>query len=321
MKAVDSGEWIVVSGGKGEPVFDLAGANHYPLTTNHCLFTTHHPPLPPLGLVVALPEEARALARVMSGRRRERKPGHGPRAAAPQLLSGALAGQPVLIAWAGAGSAGAAAAAGVLLQRGAEALLAVGFAGALSPALRPGDLLAATEVTGPEGGRWPADAGWLAAFERISGATDGCLTEASSAIIGVPDHPRGTSHPSLHLGGLVTAPRVVAAASEKRRMREQTGALAVDMESAAVARCAAAAGVPMVALRAITDAADASLTLDFELCFDSEGQFHYLRLIGLLARRPVAVGGLLRLGRHSAQAGRALGTFLAAYLPRCVGHP
>ena len=97
-----------------------------------------------LGLVVALPQEARALARVMSGARRAEKPGRpgtGPalRAPAPcplHLLTGALAGQTVVMAWAGAGAGCAAGAACALLQRGADALLAVGFAGALSPALR-----------------------------------------------------------------------------------------------------------------------------------------------------------------------------------------
>jgi len=287
-----------------------------------------------LGLVVALPQEARALTRVMAGARREEKPGR----ASPcplHLLTGALAGQTVVMAWAGAGAGCAAGAAGALLQRGADALLAVGFAGALSPALRPGDLLAATEVIDPEGGRWPADAEWLAALGDGAGVNDRCLMEEAASItimikikiksrrtLPAPNRnrnlnrDRATIHRPLHLGKLVTAPRVVAAASEKRRLGEQTGALAVDMESAAVAQCAAAAGVPMVALRAITDSADENLPLDFELCFDPDGQFHPTRLIGLLARRPLAVGGFMRLGRHSARAGQALASFLAWYLPR-----
>jgi adenosylhomocysteine nucleosidase len=268
-----------------------------------------------LGLVVALPEEARALARVMSGVQRERKPGGSPLPAAVHLLAGTLAGQPVTVAWAGAGAGGAARAASAVLQRGAEGLLAVGFAGALSPALRPGDLLAATEVAEPDGGSWPADAGWLAALKSVPGKNDGCSMEAPSAIIPMTGQQRPTVAPAFHRGRLLTAPRVVAGAAEKRRLREETGALAVDMESAAVARSAATAGVPMMALRAITDGADESLPLDFELCFDSHGQFHPARLMGLLARRPFALGGLIRLGRHSLQAGRALASFLALALP------
>ncbi len=70
----------------------------------------------------------------------------------------------------------------------------------------------------------------------------------------------------------------------------------------------------MVAIRAITDGVDESLPLDFNLCFDSTGQFRRARLMALLARRPRAVRPLLRLGRHSALAAHSLASFLA-HLP------
>src|SRR5712692_6572866 len=133
-----------------------------------------------LGLVVAMPEEARALARVISGARREETAGSSPASAALHLLTGTLAGQPVGVAWAGAGAGCAARAAIALLERSAEGLLAVGFAGALSRSLCPGDLLAATEVTEPGGGCWSADAGWLAALAGVAAENDGCLMGAPS---------------------------------------------------------------------------------------------------------------------------------------------
>jgi adenosylhomocysteine nucleosidase len=277
-----------------------------------------------LGLVVALPEEARALARLIPGARRERIPAGDaperqrgssfvpPGVPPVQRLSGQLDGQPLSIAWAGAGPGCAARAADVLLDEGAEGLLAIGFAGALSPTLRPGDLLLATEVVGPEGAGWPADASWLAAFLE---APTACRGGDPSVMITTAKHPPSPDPTRLYSGKLLSATRVVVAAVEKRRLGEETGAVAVDMESAAVARRAAAAGVPMLALRGITDGAEESLPLDFALCFDSAGQFHHLRLIGLLARRPRAVGGLICLGRRSSQAGRALAAFLALKLP------
>jgi adenosylhomocysteine nucleosidase len=124
------------------------------------------------------------------------------------------------------------------------------------------------------------------------------------------------SQPALHRGLLVTVPRIITTAAEKRQLGEETGALAVDMESAGVACRAAEARVPMAALRVITDSADEPLPLDFNRCLDSNGQFHYGRLILLLARRPLAGGGLVRLGRHSALAGQSLASFLAGSLPR-----
>jgi adenosylhomocysteine nucleosidase len=263
-------------------------------------------------VIAALPEEAGPLLRAMRGARRERVDG------GCMLVTGALGGQHILLAWAGAGTARATHAAEALLARGATALLAVGFAGALAPELHPSDLLIATEVSDPAGERWRADAALLDAFR----GTEYSRSSASAARNDLTAHHPSpiTHHPSpiahrLHLGPLLTTPRVVSTAAEKRRLREETGALAVDMESTAVAQRAAGAGLPMAALRAITDGADESLPIDFNRCIDSNGQFHRARLIRLVARHPSAVGGLLRLGRHSARAGQALTAFLTHALP------
>jgi adenosylhomocysteine nucleosidase len=215
----------------------------------------------------------------------------------------------VEIAWSGAGEVCAARAATALIAMGADSLLAVGFAGALAPGIRPGELLLATSVVGENGARWPADARLR---ERL--AVAGTAPAAAGASAATPG-----AAPAFHQGALVTVPRVVTTAPEKYRLGEETGALAVDMESAAVARTAAKAGVPMAALRVITDDVDEQLPLDFNRCIDSEGQFHYGRLMRLLARRPLAVGSLVRLGRHSALAGQTLASFLALALPLLTG--
>jgi adenosylhomocysteine nucleosidase len=107
-------------------------------------------------------------------------------------------------------------------------------------------------------------------------------------------------------------------AAEKLLLGEETGALAVDMESAAVMRQAAAAGVPALALRAISDRAGESLPLDFNLCLDTHGQLRLARLLLLLARHPRAIGPLTRLGRQSAAAGRSLARFIGDHLPRLI---
>jgi adenosylhomocysteine nucleosidase len=244
----------------------------------------------PVGLVVALPEEARTVARVIGDQRRW---SHG----GCRLLEGTCAGSPIVMAWAGAGSDRAARAADTLLDHGVSALLAVGFAGALVPHLEPADLVAATEVAVQPG-------------ERIAAAAELLAPLAGASI--------RTLLPSLYQGPLLSLPRVATSGAEKRRLGEETGALAVDMESGAVVRRAAEAGVASVALRVITDRADEDLPLDFNLCLDPNGQFCRARLILQLARRPGAVSGLVRLGRHSVQAGRALASFLAWYLPRCA---
>jgi adenosylhomocysteine nucleosidase len=241
-----------------------------------------------LGLIVALPEEARALARVLRGVRQESiRSSDG--ASPCRLLMGQLGGRRVVLVRSGAGAAGAARGAAAALERGADTLLAVGFAGSLSPAIGPGELLIASEVVEPSGACWPVDGGLLRELQR-------------TVAPGV----------RVHCGRLLTAPRVVAGAEEKRRLGEETGALGVDMESASIARCAARARVPLGVLRAITDGAGESLPPNLDTCFDSAGQFHRARLLPLLVRRPAALRGLLRLGHHSGRAGSALATYLRA---------
>jgi adenosylhomocysteine nucleosidase len=284
-----------------------------------------------------MPEEARPVARALRGDRARNSPQvlchpfffalslfrafatkirpsdrSGGQRSLVELIRGDLGGQPVLLAWSGAGASGAARTARKLLSEGVGAVLAVGFAGALSPALRPGDLIAAREVMRPGGKCWPADLELLSLAEGFSKELQ------APAEPGVPASTRPSSGPKTQfcVGTLVSTARVVTTAAEKRRLREETEALAVDMESAVVAEEAARAGVPMLALRVITDGADESLPLDFDLCFDSDGKFHRTRLIWLLARRPTALGGLLRLGRNSARAGQTLVDLLGWYVPR-----
>jgi adenosylhomocysteine nucleosidase len=196
-----------------------------------------------------------------------------------------LAGPGVELVCSGMGAAAAARAAESLLGRAAppRALVAVGFCGALDPALRAGDLVAAERVLDERGGEaLPADPALLAA---------------------APGR-RGT---------LVSAVRLVRAPAGRARLRALDGgrALAVDLESAALARAAAAAGVPFLALRAVTDAAGDRLP-DLERLVDARGRPRPAALVRHLARRPADLAALARLGLGARKAGAALRGGLAA---------
>jgi 4-hydroxy-3-methylbut-2-en-1-yl diphosphate reductase len=122
------------------------------------------------------------------------------------------------------------AAAAVARLDGADAVIVAGVGGGLVPAVRPGDIVVATEVRGP-GGTVPSPSAPLLA---------GALRE-----LGL----------SVHTGPLYTSDRLVD--RDARRRLAGTGAIAVDMESAAVA--AAAGDRPFVAVRAIVDTIDRGL--------------------------------------------------------------
>jgi adenosylhomocysteine nucleosidase len=129
----------------------------------------------------------------------------------------------------------------------------------------------------------------------------------------------GALDPALRVGDIVvgggkvfTLDRVAVTAEEKRDLRARTGAVAVDMEAAAVSRKAAEWGVPFYCIRAVSDTAYEDMPLDFNLYRDAEGRFSRSRIaLAALARPFRRVPSLLRLDRNCKFAAEALGEFLA----------
>ena len=67
------------------------------------------------------------------------------------------------------------------------------------------------------------------------------------------------------LGPLVTVPRIVNRASEKHELALKTGAIGLDMESAAVGQVARSKKIPFVVVRGISDLIDENLPSEFNL--------------------------------------------------------
>lgn len=124
-------------------------------------------------------------------------------------------------------------------MRAAERLLACGVtrfanwgvAGALDPALAPGDLLVPERVLYSQGD--PGFAIDPAAGTRLAAALVGTLT--------------------VRRGALWSAQQPVASPADKQALAASSGALAVDMEAAPIAAIAARAHLPFVAVKAICD--------------------------------------------------------------------
>jgi adenosylhomocysteine nucleosidase len=165
-------------------------------------------------------------------------------------------------------------------------ILSTGFAGGLSPELHTGALVLATEVCDLEGNCWPCP--W-----------PGVLT--------------GNWQPPLVRGRLLTAAKPVATGEEKLALASKHGALAVDMESALVARWCRRQGVPFGALRVIAD--DASTTLSPAMLKLLEaGVPSRTSAAAAVLRRPWLLRELLRLARQTSLAGEELGKALGELL-------
>jgi adenosylhomocysteine nucleosidase len=160
-------------------------------------------------------------------------------------------------------------------RRAAEAVIAVyapsviysaGFAGALDPALKVG------EVVQPR---------------RVVNASDG-----SSVNFGQGE-------------GILVSFGSVASPAQKASLRDSFGAQAVDMEAAAIARAAEARGAAFAVVKVISDEFDFSFPA-MERFVDSNGQFLERRFVWFPALRPWLWARVARLARNSNRASLAL---------------
>ena len=96
--------------------------------------------------------------------------------------------------------------------------------------------------------------------------------------------------PAIRRATLTTQPRAAASVAEKAALLHTTGAHAVDMETASIARVCAARGVPMLALRAISDTAREPIRVPLEITCDLARQRpRILALLAFLATHPARI--------------------------------
>lgn len=167
------------------------------------------------------------------------------------------------------------------VAQGATVLMSFGVAGGLDPALRTGDLLLPRAVTGADGERFTVDA-------ALHGSLRSRLAANDSDLLGVD--------------------RVVMDSAAKAKLHAE-GAAAVDLESLAVARVAAAHGRPFIVLRAVADEASRSLPPAALVGLDAEGRAAPRRVLAALLRRPGQLPALIALARDTR---RALASLSAA---------
>ncbi|MGD1878075.1 MAG: hypothetical protein ACFB13_11305 [Kiloniellaceae bacterium] len=183
----------------------------------------------------------------------------------------------VEIVCAGASAARAERLARQLVAGGVEALLSFGIAGALSPDLDCGDLLIANGVRGADGSDYPCHVAWRAAL----------MEELARSALPYRQEP------------LLASNRTLMLANDKQKAYRESGCLAVDMESGAVAAVAAEAGLPFLAVRAIADRAQDNLPALVEHAVKPDGMPAIGRALAGMAKRPWEIPAVLRLARQS----------------------
>ena len=113
-------------------------------------------------------------------------------------------------------------------------------------------------------------------------------------------------------GAVHSIDRVAITAAEKRALRSQTGALAVDMETAAIRAQAEEWRVPFLCIRAVSDSALDTLPLDFNRYRNGRGDFSRGSIaLAAIARPFTIMPQLVQFDRNCRRAAAALGDFLA----------
>lgn len=118
---------------------------------------------------------------------------------------------------------------------------------------------------------------------------------------------------------LFASERAIGTAKEKQQLGASGDA--VDMESLYVLVAAGQRSVPAVAIRAISDAVDADLPLDFDRVFDEQGNVSIAKVLGQVVLKPHRIAGLLRLANDSERAAGELAAFLDKYIQTLSSQP
>ena len=159
-----------------------------------------------------------------------------------------------------------------LVKNTPELVLTCGFAGGLNPELESGDVVFMT--------------GYPALEERLVNV-------------------------DATLASFFTAPRIATTVAEKKKLRAETDADVVEMESGAIMAVCRERRIPCAMVRAISDAADEDLPLDFNKLSKPDMSLHYGKLAWAILAAPWKIGALIRLHKKTSFAAGQLADVLA----------
>ena len=206
-----------------------------------------------LGIIGAMEEEVETLLGLMEEKRESQKAGS-------RFYDGVLEGLPVTVVQCGVGKVNAALCAQILCDCfGVTHLVNTGIAGSLCADLDIGDLVVSQDAMYHD-----VDA---VAFGYPVGKVPGMDVTAFPAddtLIGYAFAAAEAVNPGhTKIGTVASGDQFVASREVKERIIEITKALCTEMEGAAIAQTAYRNQLPFVILRAISDKADDSTTMDY----------------------------------------------------------
>jgi len=175
-----------------------------------------------------------------------------------------------------------------------ELVLTCGFAGGLNPELKPGEVV-------------------FELADRRDELHESQTKKELGDLIG--DSWNSSLRKKLLAAGarpakFFCADRIATTVAEKKKLRDDTGADAVEMESEAIHAVCRARDIPCATVRVISDTAGEDLPLDFNALSKPDKSLDYGKLIWAIAKSPGKTGGLLRLQKNCGLAAERLADVL-----------
>jgi adenosylhomocysteine nucleosidase len=112
------------------------------------------------------------------------------------------------------------------------------------------------------------------------------------------------------------ADRIATTVAEKKKLRDETGADVVEMESAAIHTVCREHGIPCVTVRVISDTAHEDLPLDFNLLAKPDKSLDFGKLGWAIAKSPGKISALMELQKKTSFAAERLAAVLEKLISR-----
>ncbi len=179
-----------------------------------------------------------------------------------------------LVTCSGAGPKNAYRASQLLIEKGADRLISWGCAAALSDTLMPGDLVLPLHLQAENQQQFSIESPWL----------NHIIKELAPI--------------KINTGLLAESSAIVAQSSDKQAINTQSNAIALDMESIAIAQVAKQHKLAIVVIRCIADPVSMNLPKAVSYALNAQGDVILTKLLWFLLTHPSELPGLIKLGLH-----------------------
>ncbi len=245
-------------------------------------------PTAPIALIAALPEEIKPLLARLGSTRKEQVAGF-------PLHRCRLGGHELILLHSGMGPKNAAEATRALLNSiTPQMIINFGLGGAVAPGPHIADLVLATRLLVSSGGEFHEQAGLTLSL------VDGFLATVASR--------------NCQSGTFITAGETMPKAALREALPAGTETPLLEMETAAIARVADEQGIPLLAIRAVSDDCGEELAFTVAEFCDANLQIRPLKVLFTILKRPWIIPQLIRLARNSRVAAEALAAAITGYL-------